>query len=197
MRPGGLCRLPTATAKTRIGVFAAGATGALGSAARAADRRSRLRVAHQPLQDSGECGRRSAWQRRYRTHERGLNTKLHLAVDAHGMPIRIFATKGTRADCAKADEWIDGFVADHLIADKGYDSHAIVDQAHTQAMPAQIPSRRHRKTQRSIDSVLYRHRHRVEKAFEQLKRRRGLATRYAKRLPSFLAYAQTACPVSA
>ena len=88
---------------------------------------------------------------------------------------------------------IDGFAADHLIADKGYDSNAIVHQAHTQAMKAQIPSRRHRKTQRSIDTALYRHRHLVENAFEQLKRWRGLATRYAKRLSSFLAYAQIAC----
>lgn len=104
------------------------------------------------------------------------------------MPVRILATAGTRADCAKADELIGGFRADHLIADKGYDSNAIVDQAHTQSMHAHIPSRKHRKTQRSIDNALYRHRHLVENAFEQLKRWRGLATRYAKRLSSFLAH---------
>lgn len=109
------------------------------------------------------------------------------------MPIRILATKATRADCAKADELIDGFWADHLIADKGYDSNAIVDQAHAQSMQAEIPARKHRKTQRAIDHALYRHRHLVENAFEQLKRWRGLATRYAKRLASFLAQAQIAC----
>ena len=36
------------------------------------------------------------------SHKRGLNTKLHLAVDAHGMPVRITATEGTRADCTEA-----------------------------------------------------------------------------------------------
>ena len=29
----------------------------------------------------------------------GLNTKIHLAVDAHGMPVRFFVTSGTIADC--------------------------------------------------------------------------------------------------
>ncbi|MGB7757604.1 MAG: IS5 family transposase [Salinisphaera sp.] len=123
----------------------------------------------------------------------GFNTKLHLAVDAHGMPLRILATKGTEADCAQADELIDGFEVEHLIADKGYDSNAIVQQAQAQAMQAQIPSRAPRKTPRPIDDALYRHRHLVENAFETLKPWRGIATRYAKRLSSFLAQAQIAC----
>jgi transposase len=109
------------------------------------------------------------------------------------MPLRILATQGARADCAEADALIRGFAAEHLIADKGYDSNAIVDQAEAQTMQPQIPSRVHRKTSRSIDDALYRHRHLVENAFEQLKRYRGLATRYAKRLSSFLAQAQIAC----
>lgn len=62
------------------------------------------------------------------------------------MPIRILATKDTQADCAKADLLIEGLVADHLLADKGYGSNAIVDQARTQAMQAQNLSRRHHKT---------------------------------------------------
>lgn len=33
--------------------------------------------------------------------KRGLNTKLHLAVDAHGMPLRAIVTQGTVADCAQ------------------------------------------------------------------------------------------------
>lgn len=109
------------------------------------------------------------------------------------MPVRVLATQGTRADCAKADDLIAGFAADHLIADKGYDSDAIVRQAHAQGMKVQIPSRIHRKTPRALDRALYRHRHLVENAFEQLKRWRGLATRYAKRLSSFLAQAQIVC----
>ena len=32
----------------------------------------------------------------------GLITKLHLAVDGHGMPVRIIITNGTTTDCAQA-----------------------------------------------------------------------------------------------
>ena len=34
-------------------------------------------------------------------HKRGLNSKLHLAVDSHGMPVRLAVTAGTVADCSK------------------------------------------------------------------------------------------------
>jgi len=35
----------------------------------------------------------------YRPHKIGLNTKLHLAVDSNGMPVRVIITKGTTVDC--------------------------------------------------------------------------------------------------
>ena len=34
--------------------------------------------------------------------QRGLNSKLHLAVDPHGMPVRLSLSKGTVADCTQA-----------------------------------------------------------------------------------------------
>ena len=36
---------------------------------------------------------------------RGLTTKLYLAEDAHGMPVRMLATAGTAADCTRAAAW--------------------------------------------------------------------------------------------
>ena len=53
---------------------------------------------------------------------RGLNTQIHLAVDAHGMPIRILATEATRADSSLAPELIEGLSVEHLTADKGDDT---------------------------------------------------------------------------
>ena len=116
-----------------------------------------------------------------------------MAVDAHGMPVRILVTEGTRADCAQASTLIEGLSAEHLIADKGYDSDAIVEQAQRQGMQAQIPPRKNRKAPRTFDKHLYRHRHLVENAFLHLKRWRGIATRYAKNLDSFLAAVQIRC----
>ena len=99
------------------------------------------------------------------SHQRGLNTKLHLAVDAFGMPVRIIATEGTRPDCAEAASLIEGIDAEPLIADKGCDSDAIIRQARSQGMQAQIPPRKNRKEPRDHDKPLYRQRHQVENAF--------------------------------
>ena len=88
---------------------------------------------------------------------------------------------------------ISGMNAEHLIADKGYDSDAIVEQARGQGMGAVIPPRKNRNNPREYDKHLYRQRHLVENAFLLLKRWRGIATRYAKNLSSFLAAAQIRC----
>jgi transposase len=88
---------------------------------------------------------------------------------------------------------IEGITAGHLIADKGYDSDAIVDQANGQGMVAVIPPRKNRTTQRPYDEDLYKLRHLVENAFLHLKRWRGIATRYAKHTASFLAAVQIRC----
>ena len=58
------------------------------------------------------------------------------------MPLRIIITEGTRADCTQASRLIEGLHADQLIADKGYDSDAILDQAKAQGMEAVIPPKK-------------------------------------------------------
>jgi transposase len=111
------------------------------------------------------------------------------------MPVRVVATAGSVADCTEACSLIEGLSAEHLIADKGYDSNTIVEQAISQEMLAQIPPRKNRKDARDYDKHLYRHRHRhlVENAFLHIKQWRGVATRYAKNLASFLAAVQIRC----
>ena len=109
------------------------------------------------------------------------------------MPLRVLVTEGTRADCAEAGTLTEGLVAAHLIADKGYDSTAIIQQAQRQGMEAVIPPRKNRKDQRAYDKHLYKLRHLVENAFLHLKRWRGIATRYAKNLKSFVAAVQIRC----
>jgi transposase len=88
---------------------------------------------------------------------------------------------------------IEGIEAQYLLADRGYDSNAIAEQAQRQGMEVLIPPRKNRKAPRSYDKYLYRYRHLVENAFLQLKRWRGIATRYAKRAESFLAAVQVRC----
>jgi transposase len=118
-----------------------------------------------------------------------------LAVDAHGMPIRMLITAGTTADCTQACKLVEGIDANTLIADKGYDSDEIVERAEAAGMQAVIPPRKNRKEQREYDKYLYRLRHLVENAFLHLKEWRGIATRYAKNTASFLAAVHIRCIV--
>ena len=88
------------------------------------------------------------------------------------MPVRFFITSGTRADCTIAAQLIEGFQAECLLADRGYDTDAIILKAVDAGMIPVIPPRKNRKHQKL--------RHLVENAFLLLKSWRGLATRYAK-----------------
>ncbi len=111
------------------------------------------------------------------------------------MPIRIAIAKGTTADCQLASQLIEGLEADYLIADRGYDTARILEQAIEHSMQSVIPPKKNRKVQRKYDHHLYRFRHLIENAFLHLKRWRGIATRYAKNTASFLAAVQIRCMV--
>jgi transposase len=109
------------------------------------------------------------------------------------MPIRAIITAGTVADCTQAAGLIDGLTAEMLLADKGYDSNAILERALSQGMQPVIPPKKNRKEQRTYDKEIYKLRHLVENAFLHLKRWRGIATRYAKNTASFLAAVHIRC----
>lgn len=149
----------------------------------------------QSYQSTSPRERSAWWKSGHGTHKRGLNTKIHLAVDAHGMPIRFFVTAGTIADCTQACALIDGVSAEYLLADRGYDSRRVIEKALRAGTNVVIPPRKNRKEQRDYDRYLYKLRHLVENAFLHLKRWRGIATRYAKLTSSFVAAVQIRCIV--
>jgi transposase len=105
----------------------------------------------------------------------------------------MFITAGTTADCAQAGRLIEGIDAAVLIADRGYDTNAIITMATNAGMDVVIPPKKNRKEQREYDEYLYKLRHLVENAFLMLKRWRGIATRYAKNTASFLAAVHIRC----
>jgi transposase len=147
----------------------------------------------QSLQGTPTCIRRERREPGHGPHKRGLNTKIHLAVDAFGMPVRVFITEGTRADCKEAVRLIEDIPAEYLLADRGYDTDEIIEFAEKNGMIVVIPSKKNRKEQRPYDKDLYKLRHLVENAFLKLKQWRGIATRYAKNAASFLAAIQIRC----
>ena len=102
-------------------------------------------------------------------------------------------TEGATADCTQAGQLMEGIDAAYLLADKGYDTDAIINDCKERGIEPVIPSKSNRKEPRVHDRYLYRHRHLVENAFLWLKRWRGIATRYAKNASSFLAAVQIRC----
>ena len=125
--------------------------------------------------------------------QKGTHPKIHLAVDTHGIPVRMFITAGIVADCSQTCKLIEEIDAGHLLADKGYDSDVLVESLHQRRVTPVIPSRKSRKNPRYYDKYLYRLRHLIENAFLELKRWRGIATRYAKNTASFLAAVHIRC----
>ena len=60
--------------------------------------------------------------------QKGLNTKIHLAVDALGMPVKLTVTSGTVADSSQANKPIADINAQYLLADRGYDTNKVVEE---------------------------------------------------------------------
>ena len=89
------------------------------------------------------------------------------------MPLRAIVTQGTTADCTQAVALIEGFAAENLLADQGYDSDVIISQALSRRMSVVIPPKMNRKILRDYDKELYKARYLIEKAFLYLKQWRG------------------------
>ena len=118
---------------------------------------------------------------------------MHIAVEARGLPVRVLVTSGTEADCTHAVTLIDGFAAQYLLADRGYDTNKIIKEATRAGIQIVIPPKKNRKEQREYDKALYRVRHLVENTFLYLKGWRGIATRYAKNVLSFVSAVHIRC----
>lgn len=74
-----------------------------------------------------------------------------------------------------------------VIADRGYDSNAVLELIARSGAQPSIPSCSRRKVRRSIDPVIYRQRNQVERFFCRLKHFRRVATRFDKLARNFLA----------
>lgn len=93
--------------------------------------------------------------------------------------MRLRLTGGQAADCTQALTLLEGQKAEAVLADKGYDSDAIVRFIRRKmSAKAVIPPKRNRKVQRRYGKRLYKQRNIIERAFNKLKQWRRIATRY-------------------
>ena len=122
----------------------------------------------------------------------GLSTKVHAATDALGNPVRLLFGPGQRHDATRSHELIAGFKPEAVIADRGYDKRALVEEVERRGAEAVIPTQRDRKEQRAIDRHLYRERNLAERFWSKVKQYRRVATRYEKKAANFLAFVKVA-----
>lgn len=125
----------------------------------------------------------------------GNTTKIHMAVEACGLPIDFEITGGEVHDCKIAPEFFAQLPdADYMIADKGYDSEELRDLIRAKLSTPVIP----RKINSTIgnydmDWGLYKYRHLVENVFARLKHFRAIATRYDKLKRNYASMVALAC----
>lgn len=134
----------------------------------------------------------------------GLSTKVHLAVDGRGLPVRVILTPGQDGDNPQLLPLLDGIRVARpgpgrprsrpaaVLADKAY-SHpstrrALRERRIRLVSPERSDQIARRKAAGSrggrppaFDTQLYKQRNVVERCFSRLKQFRDLATRYAKR----------------
>ena len=118
----------------------------------------------------------------------GFTTKIHAVVDALGLALRFTLTPGQRHDITQASKLLEGFENANIIADKGYDSNALIEQIKEQNCTPVIPSRRNRKNPRTYDEHLYKERHLIECFFNKIKHFRRVFSRFDKKASSFLGF---------
>ena len=114
-------------------------------------------------------------------------------MDALGNPLRWRLTGGEVADITQAPALIEGFCAQTVVADKGYDANAFVALIHAAGAAAVIPPRSNRIEQRVYDRHLYKDRNLVERSFNRLKQFRRIATRYEKLARNFTSMLNLVC----
>lgn len=122
----------------------------------------------------------------------GFSTKVHATTDSLGCPTKFILTGGNESDYNQALPLIEDQQADFVLADKGYDSQAIVDAIRSKGAEPVIPPRSLRKMPRDYDHHIYKERNAIERMFNKIKQFRRIATRYDKLAITYLSFLHVA-----
>ena len=109
-----------------------------------------------------------------------------------GLPVEICLTPGQGADVTQAEPLLRGYSPSVVIADKAYDSDALISKVESKGAQAVIPSKANRKEPRELDKHLYTGRNLVERFINRIKQHRRVATRYEKTARNFMAFVKVA-----
>jgi transposase len=109
------------------------------------------------------------------------------------LPVSFLLTGGQVHDCTQALPLLAERRPEALIADKGYDTEAILQHLSQSRTEAVIPSRSNRILQRGFSKTLYKQRNRIERTFAHLKQFRRFATRFDRIREHFQATVALTC----
>jgi len=117
----------------------------------------------------------------------GLTSKWHIAVDTFGRPVRFILTGGNASDPKFGIPLLTGLDARNVLADKAYDTYAILDFIEASGAQPIIPKRVCMPRNRAFDPVKYKLRNRIERTIGRLKQLRRIATRYDRIPQNYIA----------
>ncbi|MGI4759101.1 MAG: IS5 family transposase [Janthinobacterium lividum] len=106
----------------------------------------------------------------------GFSTKLHAVVDALGNCLHLVLTPGHWADCTQLPALLAALrqPTGAVVADKAYDTNAVLAAISACHAAPVIPSKTNRNVPRTYDQNLYADRNKAERFFGRLKEARGL-----------------------
>jgi transposase len=104
----------------------------------------------------------------------------------------LLVTAAQESDIAQAEALLADHRPEAVVADKGYDKRALVEEVERRGAEAVIPTQRSRKEQREVDPHLYRERNLCERFWSKVKQYRRVATRYEKKAANYLAFVKVA-----
>jgi len=111
-----------------------------------------------------------------------------VSSDALGNPLRILLTAGQAHEAPHAKALLKGYQTQVVLADKAYDSEAILLRVTQMGAEPVIPPKSNRKVQREYDEELYKERHLVECFIGKLKHYRRCFSRFDKLAPNYLSF---------
>ena len=116
-----------------------------------------------------------------------MTTKILALTDALGNLVRFVLLPGQRFDTVGVPPLIDSISFGALIADKAFDSNAIIAELDARGAKAVIAQHSRRAIPLAIDAEMYKWRHLVENFFCKLKEFKRIAMRADKTDSSFAA----------
>jgi transposase len=105
-----------------------------------------------------------------------------------GNPLRFILTAGQCHDSPQARALIEGYKAEALLADKGYDDTTLIREVEANGTQVVIPPRANHLEQREYDKHLYKERHLVECFINKIKHYHRVLSRFEKLSKNYLGF---------